>query len=142
MPGCGENFGSGWVAVPCTCELWLENTTPAPIAASIEITVVPDQPSPAQAHGADIAFEDPDASWYGVWKAQSAGGGFSVTNESGKTTVTVTQSVTLKPVPLPACVKRVAQTQLNDATTVSMHALRDDGSTLATMALCASPGPS
>ena len=137
--GCAWNLGSGWVAVPCTCDLWLTNTSPSSIAARIQVTVKPDPQSPP-GPVADIAFDDPDASFHAVWKAQAADGSFVVANASGKTTVSVEHDVTLASVPLAGCTTRTARTELKSAT-VSMHAVRDDGTELATMPLCFTPNP-
>lgn len=143
-PGCAENLGSGWVSVPCGCQLWVANTAPASIATRIEITVVPVPPEdgvgPADGHGAEITFDDADASWYGAWKTQSANGSFSVTNGSGKTTIHVGDGITLAPVPLSGCTTRIAQTEVTNAN-VSMRAVRDDGTALATMPPCTPPRP-
>jgi hypothetical protein len=131
--GCFQNNGSGWFPEPCGCELWVDNTAPAAISASIEITVAPDaDPLPTGSGDPEVTFDDPDASWYGVWKTQA---GVSVTNAAGKTTVRITGNLTLLPVPLAGCTKRIADIDWMSLTKtdVRMRAVRDDGSELATM---------
>ena len=113
QPGCYfNNMGSGWVAIPCDCNLWMANTTPAPITAGIQLTVTPpDQvPTLTGALDVEVAFDDPDASWYATWTKQAGSGdAFAVTNEGGTTTVRMGKSgVALAPVPVPACKTRKA----------------------------------
>jgi hypothetical protein len=105
-PGCFENnMGAGWIAVPCLCDLWLDNTTPGPATANITLAVpTPDQvPTLTGGLDVEVAFEDPDASWYARWATQAGNGvAFLVTSAAGKTTVRMGEAkVTLAPVPSP-----------------------------------------
>ena len=135
--GCYVDMGSGWVAVPCLCDLWLDNTTPGPATAGIELTVTPpdEVPTPPGAPGVDVAFDDPDASWYATWQQQAANGGaFTVTSDGGTTTVTMAESdVALGPVPLAACETRKAIAQVPGPAVLSMHAVLADGTVFATV---------
>jgi hypothetical protein len=136
--GCYVNDGSGWVAVPCLCNLWLENTTPGPATASIELTVTPPEQVPTLIGALDIeiAFDDPDASWYAIWTNQAGSGDdFTVTSEGGTTTVRMGESgVALGPVPLAACETRkaIAHVSGSYSAMLSMHAVLDDGTVFAT----------
>jgi hypothetical protein len=135
--GCYTETTAGWVASPCQCELWLQNTTPAPANATITLTVT--APPLPELMGADVevAFDDPDGSWYATW-AQEAGNGvaFALTSAGGKTTVRLgTSTVTLSPVPLAACETRKALAYISsvDTTTVlKMHATLGDNAVFAT----------
>ncbi len=110
--GCSEDLGAGWVAIPCVCELWTQNTAPDPATATIELTLSPPDFTPTFGGPllVQIAFEDPDTSWYTIWAAQPGNGSaYQVTTQSGTTTVTLGASdVTLPPVPLEACEMRKA----------------------------------
>jgi hypothetical protein len=149
QPGCYDNkMNTGWVAVPCLCELWLENTTPGTVSAGVELTVTPPDPAPTPTGptGAGIAFDDPAASWYAVWATQAAeGGGFAVTHDGGTTTVEMSESsVALAMVPLAACETRKAMAYVHGALTtgLSMHAVLQDGTVLSTTdAACNNPAP-
>jgi len=139
-PGCYENdHGSGWVKVPCLCELWIENTTPGQAMARVELSVTPLDQAPAfdGTLDAEIAFDDPDASWYAIWAKQpGSGDAFTITNQGGKTTVQLAaSSLTLGPVPLFACETRnaIAQVSGSYTETLSMRAILDDGHVLATI---------
>jgi hypothetical protein len=135
--GCYVNYGDGWVAVPCFCELWLENTTPGPATAGIELTVTPPEEVPTLTGtlNVEIAFDDPDASWYAIWTAQPGNGdAFTVTSEGGATTVRMGASgLSLGPVPLAACETRTAKAHVSGSytATLSMHAVLDDGTVFA-----------
>ena len=137
--GCYEDInGSGWVQVPCYCELWIENTTPGPATASIEFTVTPPEQVPTLNGTLDIevAFDDPDASWYAIWTKQAGkGDAFTVTGEGGKTAVKMGESdIALGPVPLTACEMRKAIAHVSGSylAMLSMHAVLDDGTVFAT----------
>ncbi len=133
-------MGSGWVPVPCLCELWLENTTFAPINASIQLTVAPPEqvPTLTQTLDVEVAFDDPDASWYATWTNQAGNGqAFAVTNDGGMTTVRMGEgSVALVPVPVAACKTRKALAHVypwsNDSAKLNMHAVLDNGIASAT----------
>jgi hypothetical protein len=148
--GCYVNEnGTGWVAIPCGCELWLQNTSPAPVTADVELIVTPQDQVPSLGGTLDveIAFEDPDASWYATWSQQSGNGdAFVVSNEDGKTTVRMGQnSVLLAPVPLAACETRKAAAVVapgsNFAATLSMHGAVDGAVSTTTDATCSNPPP-
>jgi hypothetical protein len=135
--GCYEDTTAGWVAIPCLCELWFQNTKPDPASATITLTVTaPPLPNLTDVD-VEVAFEDPDGSWFATW-SQEAGNGvaFALTNGGGKTTVRLgTSTVTLSPVPLAACETRKALAYISsvDTTTVlKMHATLEDGSVFAT----------
>jgi hypothetical protein len=144
-PGCFEGTTAGWVAIPCLCELWLQNTKAGPASATITLDVTA-PPLPALTGvEVDVAFDDPDGSWLATW-ADEAGNGvaFALTSGGGKTTVRLgTSTVTLAPVPLAACETRKALAYISsvDTTTVlKMHATLDDGSVFATTdGTCANP---
>jgi hypothetical protein len=148
--GCYVNdMGTGWVAIPCGCELWLENTSPTPVTADVQLAVTPpDQvPSLTGALDVEIAFEDPDASWYATWTQQPGSGeAFVVSNEGGKTNVRMGQSsVALAPVPLAACETRKAAAVVvpgsNFTASLSMHAVLDGAVTTTTDGTCSNPPP-
>lgn len=142
--GCSENKGSGWVSVPCTCDLWLENSTPVPVTAGLQLTVVapPDQgPSPSGAHVGEVAFDDPDASWFATWSKQPGNGdAFTVRREGGTTVVSVGEGVVaMVPVPLDSCTTRKGQAHVLGSATLRADAVLANGVTLATMARCDNP---
>jgi hypothetical protein len=146
--GCYVDMGSGWVSVPCLCDLWIENTTPGPATAGIELTVTPPDQVPTLAGTLDveIAFDDPDASWYAAWTTQAGNGdAFTVTSNGGTTTVKMGESsVALGPVPLAACETRKAVAKVSGSTsaTLSTHAVLDDGTVFATTdGSCYDPPP-
>ncbi|MDD5306959.1 MAG: hypothetical protein PHU25_06510 [Deltaproteobacteria bacterium] len=84
----------------------------------------------------EIAFEDPDASWYAVWAKQAGSeGAFTVTSEGGTTTVRMGESVVaLGAVPLAACETRKALAQMSGSYSarLGMHAVLDGGAAFAT----------
>ena len=127
--GCYVNDGSGWIAVPCLCELWIENAEPGACAASVALSVSPPDQAAALGGALDVgvAFEDTDASWYAIWAAQAGGGdAFAVTSEGGTTTVELLAGdVALAPVPLAACETRKAMAYVSgsDTATLGMHAV-------------------
>src|SRR5690242_5985427 len=47
QPGCFTDMGSGWVQIPCLCELWLENAATSPTTATLELAVTPPDQVPA-----------------------------------------------------------------------------------------------
>lgn len=150
QPGCYENdMGSGWFSVPCLCDLWLTNTMPAPITAGIQLLVTPPEQVPTLNGPLDVevAFDDPDASWYATWTKQAGNGAaFTVTNEGGTTTVRMGEgSVVLASVPLTACETRKAIAHVSpgsNAAKLSMHAVLGNGSAFATTdGTCMNPPP-
>lgn len=146
--GCFVNEGSGWVAVPCSCELWLDNTEAAPITVGMQLVVappdqVPDLDGPLDV---EIAFDDPDATWHATWSRQPGNGEtFAVTHQAGKTTVRMGEAeVELAPVSLTACEVRKGVAQVlpgdNSAAKLNMHAILDDGTaSVAVDGLCNNP---
>jgi hypothetical protein len=147
QPGCYENPGSGWIAVPCSCDLWLVNTRFDAITATIELTMKPpDVPTLTGPVGAEVAFDDPEASWYATWSKQAGNGtAFVVTSAGGTTTVKMgTSGVTLAPVPIAACSTRKGVAQVNGSFSVALtlHADLADGAVFATKeASCSNPPP-
>jgi hypothetical protein len=149
QPGCYFNMGSGWVAVPCDCDLWMANTTSAPIAAGIQLTVTPpDQvPTLTGALDVEVAFDDPDASWYATWTKQvGSGQAFTVTSAGGVTTVRMGESVVaLAPVSIAACTTRKATAQVyggSYSAVLSMQAVLDNAIASATTeGTCLAPPP-
>jgi hypothetical protein len=148
-PGCYKNdMGQGWVEVPCDCALWMENTRPVEITASIVLGVTPPEDAPTLDGSVDdeIAFDDPDASFYAVWSKQSGiGTALGVTHDGGVTTVRMgVPSLTLLPVPIEACKTRKAAAKVdgpNDAK-LSIHAVLEDGTPFTTTdVICFNPPP-
>lgn len=149
QPGCYENPGSGWIPVPCSCDLWMPNTTFDSIPAILLLTVTP----PDQVVSLDgplevgIAFDDPDASWYATWaKQQGNGVAFMVTNEGATTTLKMGEgSLVMGPVRIPACTTRKAVAHLtgsNYMAKLGIHAILGDGSVVTTTdATCSNPPP-
>ena len=135
QPGCYTDvMDSGWVAVPCDCELWLANTTYATITAAVALTVTPPDEVPSLTGPLDVevAFDDPAASSYATWANQAGSGvAFTVTNAGGTTTVRMgTSSLVLAPVPVVACTTRKAMARVAGSYSMklSMHAALDEGS--------------
>jgi hypothetical protein len=126
-------MGSGWLPVPCSCELWPENDTTAPVTVAIDLTVTPPEEVPSLDGSLDveIAFEDPDASWYDRWTTQAGNGvAFAVTHEGDATTVRLGQgSVELAPVPLAGCETRKGAAQVlgSLSAVLKAKATLDDG---------------
>lgn len=150
QPGCYENDGGGWLSVPCVCDLWLANTTLAPITAGIQFTVTPLEQASALtgALTVDVTFDDLDASWYATWSQQADNGSaFAVANEVGKTTVTMRQAaVTLAPVAIAACQTQKAVAHVspgsNSAAKLTLHAVLGSGSAATTAdSFCSNPPP-
>jgi hypothetical protein len=133
--GCYEGTSAGWVAIPCECELWLQNTKAGPASATITLDVTAPPLPELTGTEVDVSFEDPDGSWFATW-AQDTGNGvaFALTSGSGKTTVRMgTSTVTLSPVPLAACETRKALgyiSSVDTTTLLKMHATLDNGSVL------------
>jgi hypothetical protein len=127
-PGCYENQGSGWVKVPCSCELWLKNTDTAPASVAIELTMAPGAPVPKYGGPLEVSvgFDDADATWYAAWQKQAASGdAFAVTRHGNVTTVMMAaSSVSLAPVALSSCRRRDATATVTGVVgaTLSMHA--------------------
>ncbi len=148
QPGCYVNMGSGWLSIPCLCDLWLANTTPAPITVGIQLSVTPPEQVPTLTGALDveIAFDDPDASLYATWTKQGGNGeSFAVTSEGGTTTVRMgAASVALAPVPVAACKTRTATARVSGSYTavLSMEAVLDSGIAFATTeGTCLGPPP-
>jgi hypothetical protein len=149
QPGCYVNtMGSGWVLIPCLCDLWLANTTPAPITAGIQLIVTPPEQIPTLTGPLDVevAFDDPDASWFATWTKQPGNGEvFTVTSQGGTTTVRMGEGgFALAPVPIAACTTRKAVALVLGSTsaTLTMKAILADGngSAIATTdGTCSSP---
>ncbi len=61
-----RQHGRRLASIPCLCDLWLANTTQAPITVGIQLTVTPPEQVPTLTGPLDveIAFDDPDASLY------------------------------------------------------------------------------
>jgi hypothetical protein len=139
-PGCYENLGQGWIHVPCSCELWLKNKAKVDAQVELDFTAMASDTQPTLGGPLDveIAFDDPDASWYAVWASQTqAKDSFAVTSGAGKTTVRMAaNTVKLAPVALAACRRRDANAIVGGVVgaELSMHAvLRDDaGNAIAT----------
>jgi hypothetical protein len=139
LPGCYTNvMNGGWVAIPCDCELWLANTTYAPITAAIQLTVTPPDEVPTLTGMLDVevAFDDPDGSAYATWSNQAGNGvAFTVTNAGGTTTVRMGESsVVLAPVPVVACTTSKARASVSGSFSAKLHlhAALDEGSFSAT----------
>lgn len=140
--------GIGWVAIPCSCDLWMANTLPTPITATIQLTVTPPDQTPTLDGPLDveIAFDDPDASWYATWAKQTGNGAsFTVTHEASTTTVRMGQStLALLPAPVAACTTRKATAHVfgSSSATLSMHAALESGLPFPTTdATCLNPPP-
>jgi hypothetical protein len=148
QPGCYFNMGDGWLSVPCLCDLWLANTTQAPITVGIQLVVTPPEQVPTLTGPLDveIAFDDPEASLYAIWTKQGGNGElFAVTSEGGTTTVRMgAGSVALAPVPIAACKTRTAIALVlgSNSAALSMQAVLDSGIAFATTeGTCSSPPP-
>jgi hypothetical protein len=138
--GCYVGTSCGWQKVPCNCELSV--VSPSALATNVvfALTVTPSNAAPALTGLPDIevAFDDPGASWFAAWSAQSgAGSTFTVTMASGKTTVRLaTSNLVLASVSLAASASREAWGLIAGAlsgTKLSMKATVSDarGGTLA-----------
>ncbi len=133
-PGCYENdMGSGWYQVPCSCEMWLRNTTHAGLGATIELHATPTDPPPTLDGSFDAGLDvvDPDGSWFSVWAAQPGNGvTFRVTRDGDTTRVRLGVSdLTLRPVVVEACTTRKGQGRLVGPMSAQLaaHAVLDDG---------------
>ena len=111
--GCYVYANGAWEPIPCDCDLWLLNNEPTPVTVSLSLTFLPDDVAPSLTDSRDlpdveVAFPDPDASWYQVWKDQAGNGTlFAVDNADGRTTVRLgTSQLVLDPVELRACEDR------------------------------------
>jgi hypothetical protein len=131
-PGCYENDGSGWVQVPCSCELWLQNKLPATASVALDFAIMASDVVPSLGGPLDveIAFADPDGSWDAAWASQTQGkDAFAVTAGGGKTTVRMAaNTVSLAPVHLGACRRRDANASVSGVfgAVLEMHATLAD----------------
>ncbi|HEY6475331.1 MAG TPA: hypothetical protein VI456_02050 [Polyangia bacterium] len=111
-PGCYETVDGGWIPVLCLCQVPVDNASASPETFTIALAMTKSSPVPSFDGSFDVAvsFDDPDASWYRVWAAQSTDGtDYAVTNVGGETTVELgLSSLVLAPVPLSACGARLA----------------------------------
>jgi hypothetical protein len=110
--GCYVHETNGWLQIPCNCELWVKNTDPAPAQVAVTFTVHggTEPPSLDSAPAIEVAFEDPEASWFNQWSADaSASTDFAIARSGDSTVVRLgATSVVLPTVSLPACTTRVA----------------------------------
>ncbi len=97
----------------------------------------------------EVSFDDPDASWYRVWAAQSANGtDYALTNVGGQTTVQLgVSSLILAPVPLSSCGARLGTATISGTyapswagMTLNMAVSADAGHGNAT-GICPAPVP-
>jgi hypothetical protein len=108
--GCYVDTASGWLEVPCNCELPVANATPQAVSVSLQLTVTPSTlvPSLTGVVDVEISVADADSSWYRVWAAQPGSGTeFAVSNDGATTKVRLgTDSLSLSAVPLAGCDER------------------------------------
>jgi hypothetical protein len=134
----------------------LENTNATVATATVSLALSKtDSPPPLTGmFYVDIAFEDPNESWYATWVAEpGAGSDYAVTATGGTTTVRMgANSVSLAPVPLAPCETRKAAASVRltnvfpspnyDATLDMSGSLAVDGSVFATPgSTCNNPPP-
>ena len=145
--GCATNDGSGWVSVPCDCELWMVNVEPGPITAGIELTTMPADQVPSLGGPLDVemVFPDEGGGLFDTWSTQAGNGtDFALTHVGSTTTVRLgRQHLLLDPVPIAGCTTEKANASISGGgwdVSLQMHAVLSNGE-LPVDARCQNPPP-
>lgn len=138
--GCYAHESGGWRQVACNCELDVVN--PLTAASMVNVTLSLDggaTPSLTGTPDVEVAFDDPDSSWFSMWSGQAnKTGSFAVSHDGTSTTVRLgTSRVVLDAVPLAGCDRRQGKAK-NSGTgqTFTLQATFVDSALAATTNTC------
>jgi len=133
--GCYAHVDGGWRRGQCSCELWVKN--PDPNWALVELTFMVTggtaPPSLDAPESIEVAFDDPDSSWFNSWVLPANGERFSVTRDGATTIVRLGAAEVGLMARLSGCELRIGRAILNGTPIgqyLEMSAIIDAGSTM------------
>jgi hypothetical protein len=124
-------------ATQCGCELWVKNpdSNAAPVELTFTVTGGTAPPSLDTTESIEVAFDDPDSSWFNVWALPANGDRFSLKHDGATTIVRLGAPKVQLTASLSGCELRIGRAILT-ATPIGqfleMSAVIDAGSTTST----------